>query len=355
MTAIYYRDQKISYAELLSRIENKKIKDPIFPVTHTLDCVISILTCFIKGIPFFPYSPQLPKKPNLTIPKGCDFILHTSGSSQMKYALFKKEAILFANIKTHAALRLQPDDVYLLNLPLYHVAALSVIMRAFIRGAAIAIQPQNLSIITHISMVPAMTGDLLKEKLYPNLKVLLLGGAKIKSSLANALFSRGYPLYITYGMTEMCSHIAVSKYHPDSGVTFKSFLPGREVEIDTDGNLSVKGCGKHIRYIDKEQEEYHQTGDIIEKDKERYSIKKRKDNMFISGGENIYPKEIERALLLHPAISSVKVSTYDHLKWGKRPFVTITPSLSITKQEIGIFLQDKLEKFKIPKDHEIDL
>jgi O-succinylbenzoic acid--CoA ligase len=354
MTAIYYKDQKISYEELLSRIEAHEIDTPIFPVTNTLDCVISVLSCLIKGIPFFPYSPQLPKKPDITIPEGCDFILHTSGSSKMKYVLFKKEAILLANIKTHPALRLENDDVYLLNLPLYHVAALSLIMRAFLRGCAIAINPSDQSIVTHISMVPAMTDRLMQERLYPNLKVLLLGGAHIRKELADELFDKGYPLYVTYGMTEMSSHIAVEKYHPANGVCFKHFLPGREIKIDGDGELFVKGCGKSIGYLGGEEKEYHESGDIIERTDGKYFIKKRKDNMFISGGENIHPEEIKKALLSHPSIKKVEIKIQNHLKWGKRPFVKIVAE-GLSKNCIRAYLENKLEKFKIPKDHEIDL
>lgn len=354
MTAIYYKDQKISYQELLSKIDACKIKNPVFPVTNTLDCVISILTCLIKGIPFFPYSPQLPKKPNVEIPKNCDFILHTSGSSKMKFVLFKKEALLLSNIKTHPVLRLQNDDVYLLNLPLYHVAALSLIMRAFLRGCAIAIEPKDPTIITHISMVPAMTERLLHEKLYPNLKVLLLGGSHIKKALADALYHKGYPLYVTYGMTEMSSHIAVEKYLPENGICFKTFLPDRQIKITEEGELFVKGCGKSIGYLDTDKEEYHKSGDIIENRSEKYFIKRRKDNMFISGGENIHPEEIKRALLSHPSIHKVEIKIQDHLKWGKRPMCKIFAS-GLCKKSIQSYLEDKLEKFKIPKDHEIDL
>ncbi|MCH9616715.1 MAG: 2-succinylbenzoate--CoA ligase [Chlamydiia bacterium] len=354
MTAIYYKDQKITYKELLTRIDAHKIDSPIFPVTNTLDCVISTLSCLIKGIPFFPYSPQLPKKPEITIPKGCDFILHTSGSSKMKYVLFKKKALFLANIKTHPALRLKGEDVYLLNLPLYHVAALSLIMRAFLRGCAIAIEPQDPSMVTHISMVPAMTNILLQEKLFPHLKVLLLGGAHIKKELADTLFYKGYPLYVTYGMTEMSSHIAVEKYHPDNGVCFQHFLSGREIKIRGDGELFIKGCGKSIGYLGAKEREYHKSGDIIEKISGKYFIKKRRDNMFISGGENIHPEEIQKALLSHPSIQKVEITIQDHLKWGKRPFVKITAT-GLCKKSIQVFLADKLEKFKIPKDHEIDL
>ncbi|MCH9812096.1 AMP-binding protein [bacterium] len=353
MIAIYYKDQTISYEELFKKLEAREITDPIFPVSNSLEDLLNILACMVKGIPFFPYSDKLPTKPTIKIPKDADFVLHTSGSSKMKYALFKKRALLDSNIATHPALRLSTGDVYLLNLPLCHVAGLSLVMRALLRGGAIAIEPNDPSIITHLSMVPAQAQALLKEKSYPNLKVLLLGGSKIKKELADNLLKAGYPLYITYGMTEMSSHIAVEKYTEKNGISFSHFLPRRKVLIDRE--LKVKGCGKFLRYLNRDSQEYHESGDIIEKKDGRFFIKGRKDNMFISGGENIYPEEIELALRAHPSVAGAQVKIVDHFKWGKRPIVSVALKSPLTKEKIRSFLATKLERFKIPKDHEIDL
>ncbi|MCH9621909.1 MAG: 2-succinylbenzoate--CoA ligase [Chlamydiia bacterium] len=354
MTAIYYQDKTISYKKLLMLIEKCEIQDPVFPVTKTFDCVIKVLTCLIKGIPFFPYSPHLHERPNIEIPQDCDFILHTSGSSKMKYALFTKETLIQSNMNTHEAFILKPSDVYLLNLPLYHIAALSLLMRAFLRGAAIAIEPADQNIITHISMVPAMTDQLLKKRLYPNLKALLLGGNFISEDLANKLVDLNYPLYVTYGMTEMSSHVFVSKYQKENGVCFERPLRNRKLYFE-DGILYVKGCGKFIRYFDTNETEFHNTKDIVNYEHKVYRIKARQDGMFISGGENIYPEEIKQSLLKHPSVLKVNIEIRPHLKWGKRPFVTLYTCTDISKESIQEFLSDKLEKFKIPKKHELQM
>ena len=353
MIAIYYKDQTITYKELFSDIFHRKIASPIFSVSNSLEDLLTILACLVQGIPFFPYSDKLPNKPALEIPEEVDFVLHTSGSSKMKYALFKKRALLESNLKTHPAFRLTQGDVYLLNLPLCHVAGLSLVMRALLRGGAVAIEPKDPSIISHMSMVPTQAVKLLEKRCDNTLKALLLGGSKIEKDLADSLYHKGYPLYITYGMTEMCSHIAVEKYLPENGISFASFLPGREALVGE--QLLVKGCGKFLRYFDGEEQEYHDTGDQLVQQNGRYQVLGRKDRMFISGGENIYPEEIERLLLCHPSITQAKVIAVDHFKWGKRPIATITLGAPLTKEEIQAFLSSKLERFKIPKDHEIDL
>lgn len=347
MTAIIHGNNKISYKKLLEHIDEYHIDDPIFPVTKTLDCVIKILTCLIKGIPFFPYSPHLQTKPNVQIPNDCDFILHTSGSSKMKYALFKKEALLLSNLFTHDAFKLKAGDVYLLNLPLYHIAGLSLLMRSFLRGASIAINPQDLSAITHISIVPAMAKELAS---YPKLKALLVGGNFIPKKLADSLVSQGYPLYITYGMTEMSSHIFVEKYIGE--IFFTKPLWGRKIFFDSDGVLMVSGIGKFHRYLDEGPSEVHDTNDIFTKRDGKLIVERRKDNMFISGGENIHPEEIAKAIMLHPNVQNVEIKIVPHLKWGKRPLAKMT-ALGVSKDEIYNFLLDKLEKFKIPKPHEM--
>jgi O-succinylbenzoic acid--CoA ligase len=356
MSAIYIGDREISYQELLSLIEAKEIKDPIFPVTKTLDCVVSILCCLIKKIPFFPYSPYLPEKPKVTFPKGCDFILHTSGSSKIKYALFKTQSLLLSNLHTHRAFHLKNGDVYLLNLPLYHVAGLSLLIRALLRGGAIAINPSNETIISHLSIVPTMAESILEKRSYPNLKAMLLGGSVIYESLANRLIDAGYPLYISYGMTEMCSHVFVSKYTKQEGVCFLSPLPKREIKLNSLGVLFVRGCGKFICYLGGLKNTWVNTKDLFKKENGRLYFVKRNDKMFISGGENIYPEEIEKALLEHNLIREVKVTTIKDLKWGDRPFVTVSfKDKPLSKGEIQKYLLGKLEKFKIPKDHEIAL
>lgn len=347
MTAIIHRNKKISYKKLLEIIDEYQIDDPIFPVTKTLDCVIKILTCLIKGIPFFPYSPHLQTKPKVQIPNDCDFILHTSGSSKMKYALFKKEALLLSNLFTHDAFKLKEGDVYLLNLPLYHTAGLSLLMRSFLRGACIAINPQDLSAITHISIVPAMAKELGP---YPNLKALLVGGNFISKELADSLIYQGYPLYITYGMTEMSSHIFVEKYIGE--IFFTKPLWGRKISFDSDGVLMVSGIGKFHRYLDQAAYEVHNTNDIFSNKDGKLIVERRKDNMFISGGENIHPEEIAKAIMLHPKVHNVEIKIIPHLKWGQRPLAKISAD-SLSKDEVYNFLLDKLEKFKIPKLHEM--
>ena len=352
MTAIYIENQKISYKELLSMIQECTIVDPIFPVTKTLSCVVKILTCLMKGIRFFPYSPLLPEKPSLNIPNDCDYILHTSGSVKMNYALFKKQALISSNMNTHPAFRPQNDDVYLLNLPLYHVAGLCLLMRAFLRASAIAIDPKDPSIVTHISMVPAMTDRLFDFNPYPNLKALLLGGSHISKDLADKIYHQGYPLYITYGMTEMSSHVFVEKYNPEQGVSFSNPLPGRDVKIDKDGLFHVKGCGQFLRYLDGEESLYFSSKDRVNYDG-RYHIGDRCDRMFISGGENIHPEEIEKAALAHPLVDRAHVEIIDHMKWGKRPILTLFVKEPLTKELLREHLLKTLEPFKVPKDHEI--
>lgn len=346
MTAIYYKDQKISYRALLDAIDQRQIPDPIFPVTHSLDCVINVLTCLIKGIPFLPYSPLLLTKPNITIPVGCDLILHTSGSSKMKFPSFTKKALIESCMNTHPAFMLSAADVYLLNLPLYHVAGLCILFRAFLRGASIAIDPTLTSLITHVSMVPAQTDILRDQNPFPNLKALLLGGSAIPTSLADFLSKRGYPLYVTYGMTETCSHVFVEKYQQGEGVYFTRPLRGRKITINNRGILLVKTSWMKT---------YHNTKDRFSFEDGRYRFLGRSDSMFISGGENIYPNEIKNALMKIPGIRRVEIEIKEHFKWGNRPFVSIYTDALTSLGAIKKHLSQNLEHFKIPKDHEIAL
>ena len=146
----------------------------------------------------------------------------------------------------------------------------------------------------------------------------------------------------------------------------KKALKYIELSISSEGELLVKGKTLFKSYIktilnDKsklvnftnnqtDKNGWYKTGDMGEIDKNgNLFIKGRKDNMFISGGENIYPEEIESAILKINSINKVVVLPFDHKDYGQRPAAFIDPftnNISLLKEEI----KKVLPSFKIP-DH----
>ncbi|MNS53352.1 Long-chain-fatty-acid--CoA ligase [compost metagenome] len=94
------------------------------------------------------------------------------------------------------------------------------------------------------------------------------------------------------------------------------------------------------------------TGDVVVRDTEGYFyIVDRKKDMFISGGENVYPAELEKLLAGHPAINEAAVIGIPDAKWGEvgRAIVALRPGHTLTDKEVVAFLADKLAKYKLPK------
>jgi fatty-acyl-CoA synthase len=133
-------------------------------------------------------------------------------------------------------------------------------------------------------------------------------------------------------------------------------LPGEIGEIIVRGPIVMNGYWKRPD-LTKEviKDGWLHTGDLARMDEEGFVyIVDRKKDMFISGGENVYPAEIEKALLAHPKILDVAVVSIPDEKWGEvgKAFIVLKEGQQLQYKEIASFLQDKLGKYKIPKNIE---
>ena len=126
------------------------------------------------------------------------------------------------------------------------------------------------------------------------------------------------------------------------------------------GELLLKGpCGCSGYWNNPEasaevydEEGWFHTGDIVEYDEEWYFfVRDRKKDMFISGGENVYPVEIENVLYRHPAVHMCAVIGVPDDKWGEvgKACVVLKPGQSVTEQEMIEHLKDNLAGYKVPK------
>jgi O-succinylbenzoic acid--CoA ligase len=247
---------------------------------------------------------------------------------------------------------------------------LGVVFRAFLAGAAVVICESKDIIeailedhVTHISLVPAQLYRLLETaegvEALKKLKVILLGGSAAAESLLRRAVSHHLPVYVTYGLTEMSSQVATSRCLRNGDLSLKAqILNGREVRIAPDGEVMVKGKTLFKGYVfgkgidpSVDQNGWFPTGDLGRLHEDgTLSITGRKDRMFISGGENIQPEEIERCLCQMESIAQAVVVGIAHAEFGCRPvaFVSSTDGTRITRAEILDHLRHHLPKFKIP-------
>ncbi len=272
-------------------------------------------------------------------------IIHTSASSgEAKAAVHSFANHWYSALGSNENIPFGAGDCWLLSLPLYHIGGYSLLFRSLISGGSLAIGKPDESLaqslrnfpLSHLSVVPTQLYRLLTDQkstaLLRTLKAVLLGGSSAPKSLIEEAVRQDIPLYLSYGSTEMSSQIATSPA-PIQGIQENSgkLLPWREIMASTDGELLVKGTCLFQGYLREGKIEtqtdnggWFHTSDIgTVTDDGTVTVAGRKDNMFIAGGENIHPEEIEKALMTIDGILEALVVPVDDDEYGQRPVAFI--------------------------------
>lgn len=281
--------------------------------------------------------------------------LFTSGTTaKPKIACHTLGNHYYSALGSNAYLPIELDDRYHLSLPLYHIAGIALLFRSFLAGAAVALD-DKVTGITHLSLVPTQLKRLLDQEEIPSYKHVLLGGAHIPPSLYQKALKRNVNIHPTYGMTEMSSQIAThfnaapfSLGHP---------LPYREIKLGKDGEILVRGKVLFKGYLEGNgtlnlplnHEGYFETRDLGSySPKTGLQVWGRKDRLFISGGENIHPEEIEKLLGNIEGIIRAEVVPIPDDVYGFRPTAYIESERGYKDEELREYLSTFLPKFKIP-------
>jgi len=301
-------------------------------------------------------------------------VILTSGSSGFPKAAVHNLANHIANAEgARSLIPLVTGDAWLLSLPLFHIGGLAILNRCALVAATVVLPDPALPLqaqierdgLTHASLVPTQLLNLLADKQasLKSIKALLLGGGAISIDLLKQLEQRHIASFTSYGMTEMGSQITTGPALSDG--TSGKLLPGRELKI-VDGVIWVRGDCLFMGYLtDKGIEKPLDTeGWFYTKDRGEWDangnlkILGRVDNMFISGGENIQPEEIEAALKLHPLIDEAIVFPLPDVTFGQLPAAIIrgdiilgstSQEMSAIEAELEVFVADKIARFKRPR------
>lgn len=295
-------------------------------------------------------------------------LLFTSGSSSTpKMAALTFENFYYSALGSQLFLQMKPQHQWLASLPLFHVGGLAIFFRCFLAGAAatLSVLPLEEALtfhkISHLSLVPTQlyrllsSSSVMAESTFPHLQCILIGGASFSEELYRK--ARHLPVFPTYGMTEMASQITMDRSQKDDPLTYGAPLPYREVKIQDDGEILVRGKTLFKGYF-KNNIGLHlplEQGWFATKDIGKWTadgkllVLGRKDCMFISGGENIHPEEVERALCSIESISQAIVVPVADVEFGQRPVAFIQqlgngPSLDAIKD----LLRAKLPPHALP-------
>ena len=191
------------------------------------------------------------------------------------------------------------------------------------------------------------------------MKAILLGGSAIPGSLIEEAHALNLKIFTTYGSSEMSSQITTSGPGDvlERLYTSGKILNHREIKIAANGEILVRGDTLFKGYIEdgmidpaRDSDGYFHTDDIGKIDEfDCLSVIGRKDNMFISGGENIQPEEIEAALLSIEGLTDATVVPIPDTQYGFRPIAFINLDKSkLSKKDLPDILIEKIAKYKIP-------
>ncbi|OUS50698.1 o-succinylbenzoate--CoA ligase [Shewanella sp. SACH] len=330
--------------------------------------ISDLQNCSQLALDFNRLSNELAQPIDVTRPAN---VILTSGSSGFPKAAVHCLANHIANAEgARSLIALEQGDAWLLSLPLFHIGGLAILNRCALVGATVVMPDQALSLsqqinqdkLTHLSLVPAQLSKLLADtssKLI-TIKALLLGGGAVSLDLLAELKLRNIASYTSYGMTEMGSQITTGRALSDG--SSGKLLPKRELKIE-DSVIWVRGESLFMGYLSSEgiragvdQDGWFYTKDRGEWDENgNLRILGRVDNMFICGGENIQPEEIEAALKQHPQIDDAIVFAIPDAQFGNLPAAILRGSLTHHTEsiasELELFLADKIARFKRPRQY----
>ncbi|MEM9950412.1 MAG: o-succinylbenzoate--CoA ligase [Chloroflexota bacterium] len=313
------------------------------------------------------------------------FIVHTSGTSgKPKGATLTYGNVFYSAMASAYRIGHHTNDVWLCVLPLFHVGGLSVFIRAMLYGITVDLYEKfdveaiNRALtndpITLISLVPTMLYRLLETRetqWTDSLRLVLLGGAATTSDLMQRCIDENIPVATTYGLSEASSQVATTLAGDavkKAGTVGKPLMFTQIKIVDDDGNpqasgdygeVLVKGMTVMQGYYNNPdataktiRDGWLHTGDIgyLDADGDLFLVQRRSD-LIITGGENVYPAEVEAVLRQLPDIAQVAVVGVDDAEWGQKvaTAIVLTENATLSTEDVTIYARQHLAGYKIPR------
>jgi O-succinylbenzoic acid--CoA ligase len=323
--------------------------------------------------------PALVAPPTLD-PEHALAMVYTSGTTgRPKGAVLSRRAFVASAEASAQNLGFTEDDRWLLCLPLCHVGGLSILTRCLLARRPFILEPRFdpeavlASIARHratlLSVVPTMLRSLLEHDqrgVLSSLRVVLCGGAATPFSLVEASLRRAVPVLTTYGLTEACSQVtcqrlsSLARPEPGSG----NPLPGVELRVvgasgEEPGSIEVRGPTLMSGYwrgeglpLDPRRNEagWFETGDLGTLDAQgRLRVHARRGDLIITGGENVYPLEVEQTLESLPGVRAALVFGVPDPRWGQIVAMALEAQNALDLGLIAASLRERLAPHKWPR------
>ncbi|MCC9195194.1 long-chain fatty acid--CoA ligase [Arthrobacter sp. zg-Y916] len=315
-------------------------------------------------------------------------LMYTSGTTgRPKGAVLTHGNLFFNDINVLIETDLRPDEVCLAAAPLFHIAGLNgLVLPTFLKGGTIvvhrsvepakvfsAIQEKG---VTSMFAVPAMLDALAHHSLFnqtdlSSLRTIVVGGAPVPERILRVWAGRGVAVQQGYGLTETAPavlklaaedgiHKAGSAGKPQFLVDVRLVAPhGGPASSGEIGEIQTVGPNVIREYWQRPEATasafaggWFRTGDAAVQDEDGYYwIRDRYKDMYVSGGENVYPAEVESALLNVPGVAEAAVIGVPDEQWGEvgKAFIVPEEGAELTAEGIRAAVAHALSRFKIPK------
>lgn len=357
-TALHTEARSYTFAELARRVDERMAAlAPVLqpgaahPVVggNTLDTLLTLYALLELRVPALLLHPKLTAAEQAAeraataaaaaaLPADAAAVIYTSGTTGRARGAVLTRAALLASAQASAAnLGWQADDCWLLAMPVARVGGLSIVTRCLAARRAVALAPAfdarllpqwvERWRVTQLSLVPTMLALVLDARPDwtppPFLRVALIGGAAASPALLARAAARRLPIVVTYGCTETCSQVAATPYarrFDPAACGAGRPLAGVQLRID-DGRILVKGPMRMAGYLGEAPlaaDDWFDTGDLGELDAQGHlHLHARRADLIVSGGENVYPAEVERVLEACPGVAAAAVFGVADETWGQ--------------------------------------
>jgi len=302
-------------------------------------------------------------------------LIYTSGTTgKPKGALLTHANCFWTNISFDGATGVHGDDVVLQVLPQFHVGGWNVqSLLAWLKGATVILErefdPGRVLRLIEEKRVTTMMGvpsiylllaqhDRFSDADLSSLERAVVGGAPMPDALLESWADRGAAIVQGYGLTEAAPNVLCLP--PEDAVRKLGYAgkpyPFVDVRLAHDGELQVRGPNVFPGYWRNDvataeaftADGWLRTGDVAEVDAEGfYRIKGRLKEMYISGGENVYPAEVESVLHEHALVRDAAVVGVPHERWGEVG-VAFVVAEDVTEDELIAWCEAHLARFKVP-------
>src|SRR5882672_439435 len=316
-------------------------------------------------------------------------IVYTSGTTgRPKGAVLRQEALMWNGVMSQHMHGLTSDDHVLTVLPFFHVGGLNIqTTPALHHGATITIHSRFTpdAALTAIErdrpsltvLVPATIQAVSDHPCWAttdlsSLKAVSTGSMIVPQYLIDRFVARGVPVLQVYGSTETCPIAVYTRLGGDlsregstglAGLGCEAAIiddAGNELPPETPGEIAVRGPNVFYEYWGNEEatrqalhEGWYRTGDIGRRDADGYFwVHDRKKNLIISGGENVYPAEVERVLLEHPEVAECGVIGSPDPRWDEVPvaYVIKRAGCLVDAEGLRAHVEIQLARFKVPRE-----